>query len=1542
MKRINRISVFILSVFLFLSMLTCTVGAESETGFREINGAVGESLYADYRKQVSWFDNKEAVGWSEEALDRIIQDVMYPYSARISLLSVRDDASYATEMQLLHAQGTAAGQLTWIYYIDEGLHAFPSVTEKYLWLMDEIDPAVNHDGDPTNDQSISIDFFTVPNTASLRTVEDCYNEMITAVFQQKIQNLENREGSSPDSTAVRGIISNAVLHELPKLSFYRDFYPYFDESDSENYPHYQLQTNPYQTLYAKTAELVRIQRNREAITDQLAQVFFKLYPNDPFPSTANEKISAFHTALATKSTVSEMNGQLQTTLLLLLKDLACTGADTYRTQYLLGSATEEGLAQRIVSATSSQNTLARITPLFQTYEIDLKKADTKDELARYVTQVKSANPSYTSEQRAALDFVVSLYNCDSGVFNTATEHNLSLELIRAKRRLDLLVAYNDALSQTVGYLGASAANSTDLQQLSEELTEKYQAADSMIASAGAIVDPSSLLLDAIFRFADTATEAEARAFENAHALILGITTEQIESAEWESLIAYKDLIESALADAGGTAVGDTGALSAAAITKLESRTSTTGEPTPVLTALGQSYLTIIQAQIAHTFSDNSGESGGILALRRNLSNQQQERVALLSFSVDPHRGLEELIALPSAANGLLQQAIAADSLLDHYCYEIDNPLKNNAMEAYCNLAAQKILGGTLSASEAILQLNRMEAHAEIEQAAEGYTGVPGVREILDAISADLENCPDTASIDAYAENAIFLIENRVTADRMLQKIQTVLGEISEMRFLSEQQRTPYLSAADALRRHLPAVQNALRKEIDETAVNNAVSEFKCALTVLNNAISYTRDAYEQHLAVLELIRRLTHVESTAKALWTTDTEKIYSRFLEETAEQLSLSKDAHDKLTENFLALAKASAQAELEGITALLTKEILDCRYLNEREKAGHTATLEAKKEEAIQAMATAVTASDISLQLGESLNRLLDQGLAVSILEKEACCRILTERLRNAYVPDHYSSDVQAKLTQIVLEYEKKISAERTAKENEAILETALDLIRKETNLLQEAQARNEERLTEVYHELLTRDACYSQSNLSLLKKTYDDAINAIRAPRDVTEWQQIDLLVADALLTMQEICLDRIYTSDKLLSEEVLTAAPDSYEPMHDGYIAMVESKNGLPFDSKLSIRDTKKPDITKTLHLAIKENRIYPMDGTDPGKALLKQLKDARLCAAWQITLDTAMLSSAEQYAVSLLLPKHLREETLIGIVFLREDGSVEFYDIAREGDLLRFETSHFSDFYLICESSANLLPWIIALSILIVCEIIALILLYRRRNGTELDMDSPLSAFALSPLLLKIYRPAGGVGLLWLLGGISLSLAAWIAWLVASELRGKYPETEYPEEDPDEELDEEALEEHLPASDPISVLVSAPKRLLLSDSGPLSQVTVAEANALMPDEIAKEELKAESTLFTNIEIHTGAKKAEINIDTIAEHFNSGDTVTLSLLKEKGLVSKQTGHVKILARGTLDKPLTVIAQDFSIAALKMILLTGGTPIVAKSSPRRSGKR
>ena len=58
------------------------------------------------------------------------------------------------------------------------------------------------------------------------------------------------------------------------------------------------------------------------------------------------------------------------------------------------------------------------------------------------------------------------------------------------------------------------------------------------------------------------------------------------------------------------------------------------------------------------------------------------------------------------------------------------------------------------------------------------------------------------------------------------------------------------------------------------------------------------------------------------------------------------------------------------------------------------------------------------------------------------------------------------------------------------------------------------------------------------------------------------------------------------------------------------------------------------------------------------------------------------------------------------------------------------------------------------------------------------------------------------------------------------------------------------------------------------------------------------------------------------------FGAGDTVDLSAVKAKGLVPKKSKKLKVLARGELDRSLTVKAHKFSAKARAAIEAAGGT--------------
>ena len=123
---------------------------------------------------------------------------------------------------------------------------------------------------------------------------------------------------------------------------------------------------------------------------------------------------------------------------------------------------------------------------------------------------------------------------------------------------------------------------------------------------------------------------------------------------------------------------------------------------------------------------------------------------------------------------------------------------------------------------------------------------------------------------------------------------------------------------------------------------------------------------------------------------------------------------------------------------------------------------------------------------------------------------------------------------------------------------------------------------------------------------------------------------------------------------------------------------------------------------------------------------------------------------------------------------------------------------------------------------------------------------------------------------------------------------------------------------------------------LKDGDTLAWAGIERRESISAAEVRNIALPEEAMLSEPVPSgHTRAprpgKKCIVNIDTLSALFSAGDTVDISALKQRGLVPQKGSAVKVLARGILNKPLTVIADDYSADAIKMILLTGGKALL-----------
>lgn len=83
-------------------------------------------------------------------------------------------------------------------------------------------------------------------------------------------------------------------------------------------------------------------------------------------------------------------------------------------------------------------------------------------------------------------------------------------------------------------------------------------------------------------------------------------------------------------------------------------------------------------------------------------------------------------------------------------------------------------------------------------------------------------------------------------------------------------------------------------------------------------------------------------------------------------------------------------------------------------------------------------------------------------------------------------------------------------------------------------------------------------------------------------------------------------------------------------------------------------------------------------------------------------------------------------------------------------------------------------------------------------------------------------------------------------------------------------------------------------------------------------------KKQSMPFEPFRTHTQA----VNLKDLSERFDAGDEVTVEAMVAKGLGTRRGIDIKVLAKGEIDKALTVHAHGFSKSAQAAIEAAGGT--------------
>lgn len=711
------------------------------------------------------------------------------------------------------------------------------------------------------------------------------------------------------------------------------------------------------------------------------------------------------------------------------------------------------------------------------------------------------------------------------------------------------------------------------------------------------------------------------------------------------------------------------------------------------------------------------------------------------------------------------------------------------------------------------------------------------------------------------------------------------------------------------------------------------------------SVTYGTEAQKKAEAVLEL-KRLASLELIFESAEGYEGVGEIPTWLENARQELSaLSDDAaiKDYSTEKIAEISEEIRVHELKNATDSMgarydeiKNKINSYQYMTDVER---TTLLSELENILTSGQSAALSAAD-----GSAVKSVLKDALAkYSLIEDKAqkeeldsCLESATDALHKAYGKrEDYSEENYVRIEALIAEYTAELEAAHTIAEYVDIRDRGVAAILQVEDLAEAAKREGEERINAVYLALMGRKYCYSSEMLSRLEEIYEHSIAELKA-LEITPENAADISAfAEGRVTlMRGVPLERIYTSDGAFMTEGSKSYPDGYNIDKNGYMGELWSQNGIPSDAELVIKRIGTDGIAELIRRAARNSQVL-VSGDAELRQVIKSLRYCNVVSGVQMTLGH-ILPEGGCYRVSLLLPDSIDTSDVFGAVFVRDDGTVEFFSVTPDGAILEFETSHFSKYYVVSKGSVNLIPLIVCLCIIILCELCVLVLLLIKRRKRQMGV---IYSFLPTPFALAVgYKPTGGNLLAVGLGVVALSLGVAIGYLSYLEIRAAKRK----------KLTEKQQSAIVQAPKSVHVTTSArteateEKSGAESDRQPMGSVSAEVADTLMSDSEALRLQKEETEGYEDTEIYHGEKKAQINIDTISRYFSDGETVTLNTLKEKKLISQSAGQVKILARGVLDKRLRVVAQDFSEAAVKMILLTGGEAIITYSSSERGGKR
>ena len=496
------------------------------------------------------------------------------------------------------------------------------------------------------------------------------------------------------------------------------------------------------------------------------------------------------------------------------------------------------------------------------------------------------------------------------------------------------------------------------------------------------------------------------------------------------------------------------------------------------------------------------------------------------------------------------------------------------------------------------------------------------------------------------------------------------------------------------------------------------------------------------------------------------------------------------------------------------------------------------------------------------------------------------------------NYSDENYSKILQIIEETKEALSSKTTKESSLQAVDSAILKISAINDLLADEKDKACASLSDTLSEYKSNAILYSEENLKSIETVYNEAVLKVNEVTDIANLSSVGEILLQYTIKMKEINKDRLYTSTDAMNNLELPSVryPDGYDTSN-GLWGSIQAQNSIISDATFNVtalNASNQNELEEAVREAAKKQTITSSSALS--EETLKLLSSSKILTTLNLSLSKTH-PQAEKYTLKILMPTQMLSENVLGFAVVSSDGSVAFYPTERIDALLCTDIDGLSTVCLIAEGTVNVSPLLIFLIFLLAAEFIVLssilyIRLRKKKRGEDIVQNLPMAAFFPAGAGLTRVLPENGLLLAVFLSIAALALGLTIVLLVKNETKEK--------------------------RNAERKLISPPKKKeLLSKKNPAPQLKAP----------SKEEQKIFCAVGAKSEYARHQVCAQIDLDTIADNFDSGETVNMETLKYKGLVSNDAEYVKILAKGKLTKPLRIEANEFSTAAKKILEMSGG---------------